>query len=59
MAGKPCEHVKTVLITGANRGIGFETARQLAARGFQVVIGSRSEQHGRKSVRELEGFGKI
>ncbi|MDB6025973.1 MAG: Short-chain dehydrogenase [Verrucomicrobiales bacterium] len=51
--------MKTVLITGANRGIGFETARQLAARGFHVVIGARSEQHGQKAVRELERAGKV
>src|SRR5437773_6515098 len=50
MADKPCKGVKTVLITRANRGIGFETARQLALRGFPVVIGARSEQHGHKAV---------
>jgi NAD(P)-dependent dehydrogenase (short-subunit alcohol dehydrogenase family) len=51
--------MKTVLITGANRGIGFETARQLATRGFQVVIGARSEQHGQKALRDLERVGKV
>jgi NAD(P)-dependent dehydrogenase (short-subunit alcohol dehydrogenase family) len=51
--------MKTVLITGANRGIGFETARQLAVRGFHVVLGARSEQHGQKALRELEGHGKV
>ena len=51
--------MKTVLITGANRGIGFETARQLAVRGFHVVIGARSEQQGDKAVRELASIGKV
>src|SRR5215216_1935783 len=51
--------MKNVLITGANRGIGFETAGQLAARGFHVVIGARSEQQGHKAVRELESRGKV
>ena len=51
--------MKTVLITGANRGIGFETARQLATRGFHVVIGARSEQHGQKALRDLEALGKV
>src|SRR3954463_6771479 len=50
--------MKIVLITGANRGIGFETARELATRGFHVVIGARSEQQGMKAVRELERLGK-
>lgn len=50
--------MKTVLITGANRGIGFETARQVATRGFHVVIGARSEQQGQKAVHELQTVGK-
>jgi NAD(P)-dependent dehydrogenase (short-subunit alcohol dehydrogenase family) len=51
--------MKTVLITGANRGIGFETARQLAARGFHVVIGSRLEQAGQEAVTKLKRIGKV
>src|SRR5579862_2982802 len=51
--------MKNVLITGANRGIGFETARQLAGRDFHVVIGARSEAAGQKAVRELNGSRKV
>jgi NAD(P)-dependent dehydrogenase (short-subunit alcohol dehydrogenase family) len=52
--------MKPVLITGANRGIGLETARQLVIRGFHVVIGAaRSEQRGEKALRELQTGGKV
>jgi NAD(P)-dependent dehydrogenase (short-subunit alcohol dehydrogenase family) len=51
--------MKTVLITGGNRGIGFEIAPQLAGRELHVVIGARSEQQGEKALRELERFGRV
>jgi len=38
--------MKTVLITGANKGIGFETARQLAQQGYHVYLGSRDLANG-------------
>jgi NAD(P)-dependent dehydrogenase (short-subunit alcohol dehydrogenase family) len=40
----------TSLITGANKGLAFETARQLAAAGHQVWIGARDHARGRQSV---------
>jgi NAD(P)-dependent dehydrogenase (short-subunit alcohol dehydrogenase family) len=46
--------MKTVLITGGNRGIGFEIARQLGAAGFHVYIGARSEEAGTQAVEKLQ-----
>ena len=43
------------LITGANKGIGLEVARQLAARGWSVWIGARDEQRGRKAAGSIQG----
>ena len=45
------------LITGANKGIGFETARQLGAHGFTVLVGARDESKGREAVAKLDGEG--
>lgn len=43
-----------VLITGANKGIGLESARQLAALGKKVLLGSRSEALGAAAVQKLK-----
>jgi NAD(P)-dependent dehydrogenase (short-subunit alcohol dehydrogenase family) len=48
---------RTVLITGANRGIGLETARQLAQRGFHVVVGARDAASGQQAVEMLKAGG--
>jgi NAD(P)-dependent dehydrogenase (short-subunit alcohol dehydrogenase family) len=50
---------RTALVTGANRGIGLETARQLAAAGLRVVMGSRDEEAGRRVAEGLTGEVRV
>lgn len=45
------------LITGANKGIGLETAKQLAAKGYTVLLGARDEAKGRAAAEPLKAKG--
>jgi NAD(P)-dependent dehydrogenase (short-subunit alcohol dehydrogenase family) len=45
--------VTTTLITGANKGLGYETARRLVAAGHTVYIGARNADRGRKAAERL------
>ena len=47
----------TALITGANKGLGYETARQLAERGWTVLIGARDPERGRTATEKLAAEG--
>ena len=48
---------KVALITGANKGIGKEIARQLGALGMTVLIGARDPQRGEEAAAELRASG--
>ncbi|GAB3900155.1 SDR family NAD(P)-dependent oxidoreductase [Larkinella knui] len=53
--------MKKVLITGANKSIGLETARQLLRDGYYVYLGSRDVEKGQKAVESLvaEGLDQV
>ncbi len=48
---------RIALITGANKGIGFETARQLGKQGITVLVGARDEPKGRTAADALRKEG--
>lgn len=49
--------MKKALITGANKGIGFETTIQLLKNGYYVFIGSRNLENGQSAVQQLNKAG--
>jgi len=51
------EHDKIALITGANKGIGFEVAKQLGRQGVFVLIGARDEGRGQDAADVLRAEG--
>lgn len=50
---------QTALVTGTNKGIGFETARQLAQLGFTVWLGCRDQERGESAAKELADDGDV
>jgi NAD(P)-dependent dehydrogenase (short-subunit alcohol dehydrogenase family) len=68
-ADVPAQRGRTAVITGANTGLGFETARVLAARGAQVVLATLraaadphargGEEYGPGGRGELRGYPRL
>lgn len=51
----PDQHGRVAIVTGANTGLGFETARMLAARGASVVLAVRDVEKGRRAADRIDG----
>lgn len=47
--------LRVAVVTGANKGIGLEIAKKMAAAGFRTVMAARSEELGRRAVQEVGG----
>lgn len=55
----PDQTGRTVLVTGANSGLGLRTAQVLAAKGAHVIMGCRSVQRGEAARRTVQGSAEV
>lgn len=49
--------MKIIVITGANRGIGYQTAKELASKGHTVILTAREESKGQAALEQLQKAG--
>ena len=50
---------KRALVTGANKGIGLEIARELGTNGYEILLGARDEHRGGQAVENLKKEGVV
>jgi NAD(P)-dependent dehydrogenase (short-subunit alcohol dehydrogenase family) len=43
-----------VIVTGANKGIGFAISKELGLNGWHVLVGARNKERGEKAVKDLK-----
>jgi NAD(P)-dependent dehydrogenase (short-subunit alcohol dehydrogenase family) len=53
------KHTRIALVTGANRGIGFEVCRQLAGKGFNVILTARDAAKAEAAARKFRATARI
>ncbi|MFE8699754.1 SDR family NAD(P)-dependent oxidoreductase [Cytobacillus sp. FJAT-54145] len=46
--------MKVALVTGGNRGLGYELVKQLALKGFKVVLASRDQEQGHEATQKFQ-----
>ena len=59
MAGCSVDDMTVTLITGANKGLGHETARQLSQAGHTVYIGARDPGRGQSAPRGQQHYRNV
>jgi NAD(P)-dependent dehydrogenase (short-subunit alcohol dehydrogenase family) len=51
--------MKTALVSGSNRGIGYACVKEFLQKGYRVILTARSEEDGKKAVEKLKSFGEV